>query len=149
MVPLAGAFTQLFARETALTVGRRRLKGLELCRSGWKHVAIGREEFAFFAVLLLIIVAEGMIENLYFNAIRQSLGMFPFMQVLDRFLAGPHEHARIAARLQMHPLHDELEVRDRLLHSHHARRRTRALNLALLERPCVRSAVDVDEIIFP
>ena len=56
----------------------------------------------------------------------------------DRFVAGPNEDAGVAAGLLVHPLHDQLEIGDRLLHSHDAGGRAGALDFAVFERPGVR-----------
>src|SRR5206468_11789094 len=54
----------------------------------------------------------------------------------------------VAARFEVFPLDDELEVGDRLFHPHDAGRRAFALNLAVVEGPGVGVTVDVEEVVF-
>src|SRR5438093_11483253 len=110
MVPLARAFAQVLARKAPLAVRRSWFKRLQLRRARRKHVAVGCKELALLSRFLFVVLAKGVIENLYLNAVRQAFVMLTLVKILDRLFTGPHEDARIAARFLMHPLHDQLKI---------------------------------------
>src|SRR5437588_2033426 len=146
MVPLTDTLAQVLSRKTPLAVRRRWRKWLHGGGAGREHVAVGRKPVRLLFRLLLVLLGITVIEDLHFNT--GGKPPFSLFQGFNRFGRSPDKNPGVAARLQMTPLRDQLEVRVKLDRPDHAYGLARAMDHPIRPRPRVGIAVDVDEMIF-
>ena len=144
MVPLTDALAQVLSRKTPLAIRRRGRKRLHGGGAGREHVAVGREPVGLLFRLFLVLLGITVIEDLHFNA--GGKPPFSLFQGFNRFRRSPDKNPGVAARLQMTPLRDQLEVRVKLDRPDHADGFAGAMDHPIRPRPRIRLAIDVDEM---
>lgn len=144
MVPFVDALGEALGGKAAFTVWRNRWKRLHFGRSGGEDVSVGGEPIGRLAFVFFPVGFVAKVENLHLDAIGKTA--FSGGEFSNGSRAGPSEDAGIASVLFVHPLADEFEVFNRLLHANYTDRFSGAGGVSAVPGPGFGIAIHVHKV---